>query len=180
MWITIGSGGIGRNGIRSGSPSQPLQSQAVKPRITTPPSKEKTALGWAASASIYSPKKLDMNSKKADKEVSLTKSATAKSVKVQGDSVIIGRPKQNQSVKLHATRKLVAGDNSCLPTSSDMLTSSKPGQLPVYTWFLLYGFVFVSWRPLSNGKNCAFQVMGVNKIVDALEEKVSVVMMNGL
>jgi hypothetical protein len=126
MWITIGSGGIGRNGIRSGSPSQPLQSQTVKPRITTPPSKEKTALGRVASASTSSPKKLDMNSKKADKEVSLTKSATAKSVKVQGDSVAIGRPKQNQSVKLHATRKLVAGDNSCLPTSSDMLTSSKP------------------------------------------------------
>jgi len=122
----LARGGIGRNGIRSGSPSQPLQSQAVKPRITTPPSKEKTALGRAASASTYSPKKLDMNSKKADKEVSLTKSATAKSVKVQGDSVAIGRPKQNQSVKLHATRKLVAGDNSCLPTSSDMLTSSKP------------------------------------------------------
>ncbi|CAM6026229.1 unnamed protein product [Sphagnum balticum] len=122
----LARGGIGRNGIRSGSSSQPLQSQAVKPRITTPPSKEKTALGRAASASTYSPKKLDMNSKKADKEVSLTKSATAKSVKVQGDSVVIGRPKQNQSVKLHATRKLVAGDNSCLPTSSDMLTSSKP------------------------------------------------------
>jgi hypothetical protein len=180
MWITIGSGGIGRNGIRSGSPSQPLQSQAVKPRITTPPSKEKTALGRAASASTYSPKKLDMNSKKADKEVSLTKSATAKSVKVQGDSVAIGRLKQNQSVKLHATRELVAGDNSCLSTSSDMLTSSKPGQLPVSTWFVLYGFVFVSWRILSNGKNCAFQVMEVNKTVDALEGKVSVVMMNGL
>ncbi|CAK9226635.1 unnamed protein product [Sphagnum troendelagicum] len=122
----LARGGIGRNGIRSGSPSQPLQSQTVKPRITTPPSKEKTALGRVASASTYSPKKLDMNSKKSDKEVSLTKSATAKSVKVQGDSVAIGRPKQNQSVKLHATRKLVAGDNSCLPTSSDMLTSSKP------------------------------------------------------
>ncbi|CAK9876055.1 unnamed protein product [Sphagnum jensenii] len=122
----LARGGIGRNGIRSGSPSQPLQSQTVKPRITTPPSKEKTALGRVASASTYSPKKLEMNSKKADKEVSLTKSATAKSVKVQGDSVAIGRPKQNQSVKLHATRKLVAGDNSCLPTSGDMLTSSKP------------------------------------------------------
>jgi hypothetical protein len=137
----MGSGGLGRNGVRSGSPSQPMQSPGAKQCTTsTPPGKEKTALARAGSTSVLSPRKLDMTSRKAEKEHSLTETPTVK--RVQGDSVVIGRSKQNQSVKLQGTGKLVPTENSCpLIASTDVLHPSKPGQFPMSTLLLLYWFL---------------------------------------
>ncbi len=140
----MGSGGLGRNGVRSGSPSQPMQSPGAKQCTTsTPPGKEKTALARAGSGStsVLSPRKLDMTSRKAEKEHSLTETPTAK--RAQGDSVVIGRSKQNRSVKLQGTGKLVPTENSCpLLASTDVLHPSKPGQFPMFTLVsLLYRFL---------------------------------------
>jgi hypothetical protein len=139
----MGSGGLGRNGVRSGSPSQPTQSPGAKQCTTsTPPGKEKTALarGGSGSTSVLSPRKLDGTSRKAEKEHSLTETPTAK--RVQGDSVVIGRSKQNRSVKHQGTGKLVPTENSCpLLASTDVLHPSKPGQFPMSTLVLRYWFL---------------------------------------
>ncbi|CAM6033697.1 unnamed protein product [Sphagnum compactum] len=124
----LARGGLGRNGVRSGSPSQPMQSPGAKQCTTsTPPGKEKTARARAGSGStsVLSPRKLDMTSRKAEKEHSLTEIPTAK--RVEGDSVVIGRSKQNRSVKLQGTGKLVPTEKSCpLLASTDVLHPSKP------------------------------------------------------
>jgi hypothetical protein len=117
-----------------------MQSPGAKQCTTsTPPGKEKTALARAGSGStsVLSPRKLDMTSRKAEKEQFLTETPTAK--RVQGDSVVIGRSKQNRSVKPQGTGKLVPTENSCpLLASTDVLDPSKPGQFPMSTLSLLH------------------------------------------
>jgi len=155
--IRVNAGGIGRNGVRIGTPSQSLQSpQGTKQqqRISTPPGKEKTPAllvrgggGGAGSASLTpSPKKAETTSRKAEKELSLAaaeNATTAKPVRgVQGgQSISIGQHhKQNGSsatVLLATSEKFkVAGDDddSCSLTSSDMSTTPlQPGQSTVST-----------------------------------------------
>jgi hypothetical protein len=154
--IRANAGGIGRNGVRSGTPSQSLQSpQGTKPqqRISTPPGKEKTPAllvrggGGAGSASLTpSPKKAETASRKAEKELSLAaaeNATTAKPVRGAqgGHSISTGQHhKQNGSsatVLLATSEKFkVAGDDddSCSLTSSDMSTTPlQPGQSSVST-----------------------------------------------
>ncbi|CAM6043237.1 unnamed protein product [Sphagnum compactum] len=144
--IRVNAGGIGRNGVRIGTPSQSLQSpQGTKQqqRLSTPPGKEKTPAllvqgggGGAGSASLTpSSKKAETTSRKAEKELSLAaaeNATTAKPVRGAqgGHSISIGQHhKQNGSsptVLLATSEKFkVAGDDddSCSLTSSDMSTT---------------------------------------------------------
>jgi hypothetical protein len=156
--IRVNAGGIGRNGVRIGTPSQSLQSpqgtkQQQQQRISTPPGKEKTPAllvrggGGAGSASLTpSPKKAETTSRKAEKELSLAaaeNATTAKPVRGAqgGHSISIGQHhKQNGSsamVLLATSEKFkVAGDDddSCSLTSSDKSTTPlQPGQSSVST-----------------------------------------------
>jgi hypothetical protein len=152
--IRVNAGGIGRNGVRIGTPSQSLQSpQGTKQqqRISTPPGKEKTPAllvrGGAGSASMTpSPKKAETTSRKAEKELSLAAAENATKAKPVrgaqgGHSISIGEHhKQNGScamVLLATSEKFkVAGDDddSCSLTSSDMSTTPlQPGQSSVST-----------------------------------------------